>query len=89
MTSETAKISISMPRDLAEEARRRGGRGGLSAYVTEAVSWALERERLREIIEAVEAESGPITDEEIAAAHRTVEEAHRQLGHGSGRRGAA
>lgn len=69
-----------MPQDVAEEARQRGGPSGLSAFVTAAVTRALERERLHEIIEAAEAEHGPLTEEEIAAAERKFDEAHSAIG---------
>lgn len=89
MPAPMAKYSVSIPREIAEEARARAGASGFSAYVTAAVERALERERLREIIEAAEAEHGPITEEEIAAAERMIEDAHRAVRHRAARRGAA
>lgn len=76
MTAPTAKYSVSMPSDIAEEARRRGGPSGLSAFVTAAVTRALERERLREIVDAAEAEHGPITEDKIDEKRRILREAH-------------
>ncbi len=65
MGDATGKYSITMPRDIAEAARTRGGPHGLSSYVTAAVARQIERDKLSEIIEAAEAVHGPITEEEI------------------------
>ncbi|MCW2904416.1 MAG: sle [Streptosporangiaceae bacterium] len=65
MSEPTQKYSITLPRDIAEAARARGGPSGLSSYVTAAVARQLERDNLRELIAVAEAEHGPITDEEI------------------------
>lgn len=51
---------MTMPRDIAEEARARSGPSGLSAYVTTAVARQIERDKLDELIAACEAENGPI-----------------------------
>lgn len=67
MSERTGKYSITMPRDLAEAARKRGGPSGLSAYVAAAVARQIERENLDELITVAEAEHGPIGDEEIQA----------------------
>lgn len=65
MSEPTQKYSITLPRDIAEAARERGGPSGLSSYVAAAVARQLERDNLRELIAVAEAEHGPITDEEI------------------------
>ena len=67
MSEPTGKYSITMPRDLAEAARTRGGPSGLSAYVAAAVARQVERDNLNDLITVAEAEHGPITDEEIQA----------------------
>ncbi|GAA2420538.1 CopG family transcriptional regulator [Actinomadura vinacea] len=67
MSEPTQKYSITLPRDIAEAARARGGRSGLSSYVATAVARQLERDQLNELIAVAEAEHGPITDEEIQA----------------------
>ncbi|MFI0484708.1 hypothetical protein [Actinomadura sp. 9N215] len=48
MSERTRKYSVTMPEDIAEEARVRSGDAGLSAYVTAAVARQLERDRLDE-----------------------------------------
>jgi hypothetical protein len=67
MSEPTAKYSITMPRDIAEAARARGGPSGLSAYVAAAVARQIERDNLNELIAVAEAEHGQITEEEISA----------------------
>ena len=63
MIKPTRKLSITVPRDIAEAARARSGPSGLSAYV--AVARQLERDNLNELIAVAEAEHGPVTDDEI------------------------
>lgn len=65
MADATGKYSITIPRNIAEAARARSGQSGLSAYVTAAVCRQLERDNLNELIEAAEADHGPISDEEV------------------------
>jgi hypothetical protein len=75
MTEPTEKLSITMPRDIADAARARSGTGGLSAYVAAAVARQVERDNLNDLIAVAEAEHGPITDEEIAAARAAQQNA--------------
>jgi hypothetical protein len=80
MSEPTQKYSITLPRDIAEAARARGGPSGLSSYVAAAVARQLERDNLRELLAVAEAEHGPITDEEIQVKRdlllRTREQQH-------------
>ena len=80
MSEPTQKYSITLPRDVAEAARARGGPSGLSSYVAAAVARQLERDNLSELIAVAEADHGPITDEEIQAKRdlllRTREQQH-------------
>jgi hypothetical protein len=78
MTERTQKISITMPRDIADAARARSGASGLSAYVAAAVARQIERDNLNDLIAVAEAEHGPITDEEIDAARATQERARSE-----------
>jgi hypothetical protein len=81
MSEPTGKYSITMPRDIAEAARSRGGPSGLSAYVAAAVARQIERDNLNELIQVAEAEHGPVTDDEIQALrdqlHQAQQEQHR------------
>ncbi|TDC27596.1 CopG family transcriptional regulator [Streptomyces sp. 8K308] len=78
MSEHFGKYSITMPREIAEEARERSGSAGLSAYIAAAVARQIERDRLQEIIEAAEVEQGPITDEEIQEVEDTWLRAREQ-----------
>ncbi len=78
MSEPTGKYSITMPRDIAEAARARGGPSGLSAYVAAAVARQIERDNLNELIAVAEAEHGAITDDEIQALRDQLHQAHRE-----------
>ena len=80
MEEPTQKYSITMPRDVAEAARSRGGPSGLSAYVTAAVARQIERDNLNDLITVAEAEHGPITDEEVQAKRATLLRTREQQG---------
>lgn len=64
------KVSLSIDADLLAEARARAGRRELSAYVNEALRVQLQRDRLAELLEEMEAESGSIPDEVMEEARR-------------------
>lgn len=86
MSEPIGKYSITMPRDVAEAARSRSGPSGLSAYVSAAVARQLERDKLNEIIEAAEAQTGPVTAAQIEALRRDLERARAEqgaVGHGA------
>ena len=78
MSESTEKLSITMPRDIADAARARSGTGGLSAYVATAVARQVERDNLNELIAVAEAEHGPITDDEITAARAAQQTARAE-----------
>ncbi|WP_037912604.1 CopG family transcriptional regulator [Actinacidiphila yeochonensis] len=78
MSEPTGKYSITMPRDIAEAAKARGGPSGLSAYVTSAVARQIERDNLNELIQVAEAEHGPVTDEEIQSLRDQLLQARRE-----------
>ncbi|RAY14766.1 CopG family transcriptional regulator [Actinomadura craniellae] len=80
MNEPTQKYSVTLPRDIAEAARARGGPSGLSSYVAAAVARQLERDDLRELVGVAEAEHGPITDEEIQARRDALVRAREQQG---------
>ena len=80
MSEATQKYSITMPRDIAEAAKRRSGPSGLSAYVAAAVRRQIERDNLNELITVSEADHGPIGDEEIEAKRNALRAAREQQG---------
>ncbi|MBV2355915.1 CopG family transcriptional regulator [Streptomyces sp. J2-1] len=82
MSEPTGKYSITMPRDIAEAAKARGGASGLSAYVAAAVARQIERDNLNELIQVAEAEHGPVTDEEIQTLRDQLHQARRDQARG-------
>lgn len=62
------RLTVTLPGELVEEVRVRAGRGGVSSWIAQAAAERLSRERLAAVIAEYEAEAGPITDEDIAAA---------------------
>lgn len=78
MSEPTGKYSITMPRDIAEAAKARGGPSGLSAYVASAVARQIERDNLNELIQVAEAEHGPVTDEEIQELRNQLQQARSE-----------
>lgn len=70
MAQPAAKLSISVPGELAEEMRRRVGTRGLSGFVAQAIAHELERERLGALLKDLDAELGPVPKAELARARR-------------------
>lgn len=68
MSREMPRLTVTLPGDLVNEVRARAGRGGVSAWMAQAAAERLGRDRLAAAIAEYEADAGPITDEEIAAA---------------------
>ncbi|MFE1903332.1 hypothetical protein ACFW96_06650 [Streptomyces gardneri] len=64
----TKKYTVTLPEELAEEIRREVGQGGFSAYVTQAIQRQREQDRLGELVDWMEDEFGPVTEDELAAA---------------------
>lgn len=56
----TSKVSLSIEEHVLTEARARAGRRELSAYVNDALVRQLQHDRLGELLEQMEDESGPI-----------------------------
>lgn len=70
MAQPAAKLSISLPGELADEVRRRVGARGLSGFVAQAIAHELEREKLGVLLKDLEAELGPVPKAELARARR-------------------
>lgn len=70
MAGPAAKLSISVPSDLAAEVRRRVGARGLSGFVTRAIAHELEREQLGAFLSELDKELGPVKKSTLAAARR-------------------
>jgi Arc/MetJ-type ribon-helix-helix transcriptional regulator len=69
------KVAVSIPRPLVEAATREvqsGHATSLSAYVSQALSENLERDRLEAVLDAMDAEYGVPTAEDQAWARRVL-----------------
>jgi hypothetical protein len=64
------KVSLTLPSDLLEEARGYAPEGNLSAYVAEGLRQRVQSDRLARYLREIDAECGPLTDEEIESARR-------------------
>ena len=64
------KVSISLDAVLLEEARKVAGTRGLSSFVNDALRIRLQHERLRRLLDEMDAEFGPVPAEETARARK-------------------
>ncbi|MFC4560761.1 CopG family transcriptional regulator [Nocardiopsis mangrovi] len=76
----TQDDTVVLPHDIAEKARARSGRSGLSDYVATVVARHIERENLDELIRTAEEDLGPITEEQIRAKREILMSARREQG---------
>jgi len=67
-TVEYMKKSITVPADVMEEAYRLLGDSSFSAYVTNALRRQIQNDNLVQLVTELEADYGPITDEEYRQA---------------------
>lgn len=65
-----AKLSVSLPGELAAEVRRRVGTRGLSGFVARAVAHELEREQLAAFVDEMNRELGPVSKAALADSLR-------------------
>jgi hypothetical protein len=68
MTKAAAKLSVSVPGDLARTVRKRVGARGLSGFVTRAMRHELEREQLGAFIAELDEELGAVSKKSLATA---------------------
>lgn len=59
----TEKVSLSLDEALLSSARERSGRSGLSRYVNDALRHQLQRDRIADLLVALEQEHGVIEPE--------------------------
>ena len=64
------KVSLTLPSDLLDEAQAYAPDGNISAYVADGLRHRVLSDRLGRYLRELDAESGPLTDEEIEAARR-------------------
>lgn len=67
MPAELEKHSVTMPSATSEGVRARVGARGFSAYVSAAVARQLERDALDDVLARMEAEHGPVDEDEVTA----------------------
>ncbi|WHM37596.1 CopG family transcriptional regulator [Streptomyces sp. BPTC-684] len=70
----TKKVTVTIPEDLLDEIRAEAAERGLSAYVAEALRFKRDRDRLCELVEWLQEEHGPVTEDERAAAFEELED---------------
>jgi Arc/MetJ-type ribon-helix-helix transcriptional regulator len=68
------KITVTIPEDLLEEIRADVSDRGMSAYVTEALRAKRSRDQLAELVDWLQEEYGPLTDEERQEARAELDE---------------
>ena len=71
MGQPAAKLSVSVPSELAVAVRKRVGARGLSGFVARALAHELEREGLGALLQELEAKIGPPTKADLARARKT------------------
>jgi hypothetical protein len=65
-----AKLSVSVPSDVAAAVRRRVGARGLSGFVARAIAHELEREQLGTFLAELEQKLGPVSKAALSRARR-------------------
>lgn len=68
MAPAAAKLSVSVPGDLAKNVRKRVGARGLSSFAARAMRHELEREQLGDYLAQLDAELGLVPRKLIALA---------------------
>jgi hypothetical protein len=68
MSNAAAKLSVSVPAELAKSVRKRVGVRGLSGFVTRAMRHELEREQLGAFLVELDAELGVVPKKTLARA---------------------
>lgn len=70
MGQPAAKLSVSIPQELAAAVRRRVGARGLSGFVAQAIAHELEREQLGSFLAEMDAARGSVSGADLAKARR-------------------
>ena len=68
MSRPAAKLSVSVPAELAKSVRKRVGTRGLSSFVARAMNHELEREQVGELLQELDAELGRVPKRTLAQA---------------------
>jgi hypothetical protein len=70
MSESVAKLSVSVPSELAKAVRRRVGGRGLSGFVAQALTHELEREQLGSLLEELDEELGEVSKSSLTSARK-------------------
>ncbi|MFD5557457.1 CopG family transcriptional regulator [Streptomyces sp. NPDC127068] len=70
----TKKVTVTIPEELLDEIRSEAAERGLSAYVSEALRFKRDRDRLRELADWLQEEHGPVTEDERTTALAELED---------------
>lgn len=70
MGQPAAKLSVSVPSQLAAAVRRRVGTRGLSRFVARAIAHELEREQRGAFLAELDQDLGPVSKAELLRARR-------------------
>ena len=68
MAKGAAKLSVSVPGDLAKSVRKTVGARGLSSFVTRAMRHELERDQLGAYVAELDEDLGPVSKRSLAEA---------------------
>jgi Arc/MetJ family transcription regulator len=71
MAQTAAKLSISVPEELAAAVRKRVGARGLSGFVARAMAHELEREGVAVLLDQLEEQLGPPAKSDMARARKS------------------
>jgi hypothetical protein len=74
MAKCSAKLSISVPDELAKAVRRKVGARGLSGFVARAMAHELEREQLGSYLAKMDTDLGPLPTKMLTLARSTWSE---------------
>lgn len=69
---EFEKHSVSLPAEVSAGVRARVGARGFSAYVAQAVARELERDALDDVLARMEADHGPVDEDEVGNIMRRL-----------------
>jgi len=70
VSGSVAKLSVSVPSELAKAVRRRVGGRGLSGFVAQALAHELERDQLGSFLKELDDELGEISTASLSRARK-------------------
>jgi hypothetical protein len=73
-----ARLAISIDKDLARAVRRAAGKEATSSWLADAARRKLRAQGLLRAVESWEAEQGPLTEDELGAARRSLQSRRRK-----------